>query len=293
MTAKKQSTKFGWRWLLALPLLIAALAIVIYAWTFRHLPHHQDPGAWGTFGDYFGGLLNPVVSTLTLFVAIAVWKLQKSELEETRTILAAQARTARQERNEQRFFDLLNLHRRTLESLSSDSRTGLDTIGIYLNSIPTIKNLLTTGLQEYKIDSAGARVTQSSQVVLSTITLNLPELKLFWLQLEGRAFFNPYLRMVSRLLADASGLLGNEDCFRYIKLFRAQLCDAELNLIALHVLLSNEGAPLRGRVEKFGLLKHLPQGPFRSVLEEHLNPTVFGRKFAQEPPAPIMKPVPC
>lgn len=69
----------------------------------------QDPADWGALGDYFGGLMNPIISFATLMVAFAVWKQQKEELRQTKEALEDQAKTASQQRREQRFFDLLNI----------------------------------------------------------------------------------------------------------------------------------------------------------------------------------------
>lgn len=83
----------------------SAVALVLtYAWVFRAHPFGIDPSRWGQFGDYFGGLLNPTISLLTLVVAISVWRLQSTELTETRAALTRQS-------VRQTFFDLLQQHR--------------------------------------------------------------------------------------------------------------------------------------------------------------------------------------
>lgn len=108
-------------WLNRLPAiagLFAAIFIGSYIFTFRTLPTNENPSAWGTFGDYMGGLLNPLISLFTLMVAMKVWKLQKTELLETRKAVEEQGKTAEQQRQEQRFFDLLNVYYRTVDSVS-------------------------------------------------------------------------------------------------------------------------------------------------------------------------------
>jgi hypothetical protein len=49
---------------------------------------------WGTFGDYFGGILNPIVALFAFYLIAETYKLQikayelrKTELEETRKLL--------------------------------------------------------------------------------------------------------------------------------------------------------------------------------------------------------------
>ena len=102
-----------------LPWVIGVAAVVLigtYFWAFNRLPSRESPPAWGAFGDYLGGILNPLVSTFTLIVAVKVWQQQKVEMRETQKALAEQVKTAEQQRREQRFFDLLNVYYRTVVS---------------------------------------------------------------------------------------------------------------------------------------------------------------------------------
>lgn len=115
-------------WLLIIPVVLTLAAVGSYAYTFHAWPTHERPEAWGTFGDFVGGLLNPVIAACTLFVALGVWKLQKTELLETQAALKDQAKTAEQQRSEQRFFDVLNLYFRTLDEMVYHNRSGRSAI---------------------------------------------------------------------------------------------------------------------------------------------------------------------
>jgi len=44
-------------------------------------------GNWGTFGDYIGGILNPVIAAFAFYLIAKTYELQKKELEETRKLL--------------------------------------------------------------------------------------------------------------------------------------------------------------------------------------------------------------
>lgn len=273
--------------------------MIAYSFTFHKLPYNDNPGAWGTFGDYLGGLLNPLVSGLTLFVAIQVWQLQRRELEETKEVLREQSKTAQQERSEQRFFDLLNLHHRTLNTISFGDQTGYPALDGFLASRKDlIERFLSHGLSPYVIfkDALGRSFFADDHYIhgsINSIPPTLPDLQAAWSQRHDKTFLFPYFRMVYRLLTDAPDLLGHEECYRYIKLFRAQLSDDELKLIGLNLLLSDAGQNLHAAAEKFGLLKHLPKGPFRDALEKELNKNVFGRKFAKDHPFPFMESPSC
>lgn len=73
-------------WLNKLPIfagVLALLPVVVYAFTFRKLPAGENPAAWGTFGDFVGGLLNPLFGFLTLLVALRVLQFQRLEFKKT------------------------------------------------------------------------------------------------------------------------------------------------------------------------------------------------------------------
>ena len=54
----------------------------------RHgLKLSTDPTDWGTFGDYVGGILNPVCAYMAFIWLVRSYALQKTELEETRKTL--------------------------------------------------------------------------------------------------------------------------------------------------------------------------------------------------------------
>jgi hypothetical protein len=42
------------------------LVVGIYAWHVKSLPVASDASAWGQFGDYLGGLLNPLFALLNV-----------------------------------------------------------------------------------------------------------------------------------------------------------------------------------------------------------------------------------
>ncbi len=73
---------------------------------------------WGQFGDFFGGILNPLASFFTLLVAVLVWNLQKKELSATRALLNTQLDANQQQRYEQVFLDLLKRAETLLQELA-------------------------------------------------------------------------------------------------------------------------------------------------------------------------------
>jgi hypothetical protein len=75
---------------------VVVLVLVTYTvWFYRQngLPLSNDPGSWGQFGDFVGGLLNPLIAYAAFHWVTKSVLIQGKELAETRSALrdAAQA----------------------------------------------------------------------------------------------------------------------------------------------------------------------------------------------------------
>lgn len=72
----------------ALLIMLSALGAYAYFFWFR-LGHSvsEDPAAWGVFGDFIGGLANPIVSLATLLIVVLAYIHQRRELAATATAL--------------------------------------------------------------------------------------------------------------------------------------------------------------------------------------------------------------
>lgn len=255
--------------------IIGALALGAYVVHFafvHHLRISSDPGDWGTLGDYFGGLLNPVVSFATLVVAYAVWKQQKEELKATKEALEEQAKTAEQQRQEQRFFDLLRVYNQTLDSYTSADAfnrrelRGKEAISEALNrSRQYLKETLKLGF---------GQTLENEELTPEYVSSRLKAER----HLQR---FNAYMRVVFRLLEEAEPLLGGQHQ-RYISLFQSQLSDDEVRLIGLLSWMDPRWSSQIALLEKYCLLKHFPEGPFRSDLAN----LIGSRSFSEEGATP-------
>lgn len=271
-------------------LLIAALGTAALAWVYWdgwNIHPHANASELGQLGDFFGGLLNPLVSALTLFVAISVWRLQKDELEltrnemtQTKLAMEEQAKTSEQQRQEQRFFDLFNIYQRTIDSIrltlpANDQSTiqhqGKDALDAWFRrKLPSALNTFNRhGLGTEHGTQRGPQIIDKEQ------------LELAWQTDSSTGSFDHYLRVIYRLLADSESLLG-EQHFRYVKILRAQLNRNELTLLGFNMWLDNEGKKMIPFAERYGLLKHLPQGHLRTELENSFPKNVFGITWASQ-----------
>lgn len=269
----------GW-WLLVIAVCSAIALAVVYWWGWQ-VPTGSKPEQLGQMGDYFGGLLNPLVSTLTLFVAISVWRLQKKEVEETRKALEEQARTAEQQRQEQRFFDLLNVYQQAVSSIfvaAHKPSTNGEFPVQYTGKEAISQIVRSDGTSELRhFNEHGYGAWTSAFYTVQTREQLIP----FWCNETTASLLDHYFRVVFRILSEAETLLTSQH-FRYIKLFRAQLSRSELFILAYNIWLDEEGKKMIPMAEKYGLLKHLPRGHLRTTLEQELPAQVFGRTRAGE-----------
>lgn len=280
-------------WVYLFPLfvsLLAGLLLFIYskqAPNLNKVLHNslsfRDAAPWGQLGDFFGGILNPIISLFTLLIATMVWKLQKSELAVTQKALQEQAKTSEQQRQEQRFFDLLGLYQRTVDSITyvdriSDSvnspavlSIGKQAFSHWLGRVfPTeVEGFLRYGISDrqfYRPDATTYKL--SEEMLIKT-----------WNSCDAASQFDHYFRVVFRLLTESENLL-KEQHFRYVKLLRAQLNRSELTILGLNIWLDEEGKKMIPLIAKYGLLKHLPNGHLRTQLANSIPHLIFGRKSA-------------
>lgn len=52
--------------------IFAAVALSVYGWNFARQPISDNPQDWGVFGDYVGGVLNPVFAVVNISVVIYI-----------------------------------------------------------------------------------------------------------------------------------------------------------------------------------------------------------------------------
>jgi len=108
---------------------LIAIPIVYFAWFFlkNNMKLSISTSDWGSFGDFFGGILNPLIAFFAFFWLTRSIKIQKQELMETKEALvgagvvqANQAEIQKKQRFEDTFFSLLEQHNIALSTLLSN-----------------------------------------------------------------------------------------------------------------------------------------------------------------------------
>lgn len=276
-------------WLGKMPIIVFAVAtslIVSYAASFAQAGWSTKPDSWGQFGDFLGGVLNPLISLFTLSVAVKVWQLQKTELGQTRNALEDQLKTAEQQRAEARFFDLLNLYQLTLGSISKSVEGGRladSSIKSKVFGESAAYATVVTGRSvfQYIFDREIRRFLQGGKP-----NDNAEDLNHLWKGAKDKwqnesEQIDHYFRTVFMVLREAEKTLGQDHHYRYVKMFRAQLSREELALLAFNMLLDDEGKKMRVVAAKYGILKHLAHNRLRQEVEETLEPNIFGRSYVK------------
>jgi uncharacterized membrane protein len=117
------------RKLLWIAAVIAVLVVAAYAgfhWGFKR-SGWGDSNTWGTFGDYFAGLINPLLGFFTLSLLLATLRVTrqvrddtKTMMEDQRTAMNEQLRLLNEEAAHRTIESKIDVHRRILQGILLD-----------------------------------------------------------------------------------------------------------------------------------------------------------------------------
>ena len=147
---------------------VAAFLIILglYIAYFKNLSVTNDSATWGTFGDYLGGTLNPIISFLALIGLLYTIHQQAQEMQATREELKQAAEQQRQQVEQQSrqseifnlqqfestFFSLLEQHNKIIEKIITpiEDKTGYSNSDISITQ--SVISSLNNGYQPPPID---------------------------------------------------------------------------------------------------------------------------------------------
>ena len=242
--------------LLVVPLGVAALALWKYWVNFPYLSNKAD--AWGQFGDYIGGLLNPIIAACTLFVAMRVWDLQEKELKETRAELKSQ-------RDNQYFFNLLNVYHEVTKGLVPPHRKNA------LQRFRRMHRHEPNGERKHGLDSP--QLTAKAVIKQWLMSLecthqwcqlieeaNVEKLQKVWYESEVGYLLLGYFGAVDSILKTVRSLSTPDNMIeaqRLVEIFRHQLTHDELVLITYFILFDTNAVSLKHSASEYSLLQGL------------------------------------
>jgi hypothetical protein len=115
---------------------ISIIALFAYLIQFGKLGWSPKQEVWGQFGDFFGGLLNPTMGLVTIYLVLANVRLQRKELKNSlqelrnsNKALLQQNRLAESQAFEQSFFTWLNSYQNIVSSVAHTTGQGNKAVG--------------------------------------------------------------------------------------------------------------------------------------------------------------------
>lgn len=236
------------------------LAVVALAVVFLVNLFSIGKSTFGEWGDFFGGVLNPIFTFLTFMGLLVTIVLQQTELREARAemkrsadALHEQNISLRRQTFEATFFQMLSVHTGIVASIDLVSDEGKVTRGRDCFSV-----FYTRLSKIYRENTQKANGRHSDEEVLRV------SYKLFWRkhQVELGHYFR-YLYNVIRFIKESGFVEGP-----YLRLIRAQLSDQEALLLFYNCIASEYGKNFRDLAEEFALLDNMPK--IRVLRPSHL-----------------------
>lgn len=127
--------------------IVIAIALVIctYIINFHNNSISHDPADWGVLGDFFGGVMNPIISLATLFFVAKTYVTQIAELDSARESVKRADELREVSANAQislakTYIRQIELQNKTLQiqALSTTMNIHLKNIEIYLREIERV-----------------------------------------------------------------------------------------------------------------------------------------------------------
>lgn len=238
------------------------------------IKNEESAQYWGQIGDFFGGVLNPVLSFLALIAVATSLRFQSLELNAARKeavaaqqlldkqtkVLEKQQSVLERQNFETTFFGLLQVHERNVQGMSMRFGPEVDRgRGVF--------NAFANRFHVDRMDFTGLTEEQSSEYLIKYV-------RKFYESAYGELghYYRTLQEVFSYLesfgedsiLGSAEGGAGVGANFfekqklrwRYAEIVTSSLSGAELDCLYIYCLAS-EGAALKMYIEKYGVFKSL------------------------------------
>jgi Putative phage abortive infection protein len=218
----------------------------------------NDQNHWGLFGDYLGGVLNPVLGFFGLLALLFTISLQSKELrlsvqelEKSSNALNRQNLTLDIQRFENTFFQMLRIHNDLLNSI--DFQRG----GGKLNVVVT-RGRDCFEVMRKRLDNS---YKQEIKAIPSSDELELITKSYKKFYNEHKSELGHYFRYLYNIFKFIDNSNVENKSF-YTNLVRAQLSDAELAILFYNCLNSKGKEKFKPLVEKYSIFKNMPNDYF-------------------------------
>lgn len=245
--------------LLALPCGIIVWGIIVI---YFGKANNNSNNAWnfsqtGQFGDSFG-VIGAIMATAAAFFTFRTLKDERIENRRMREQDADRAVNDKKRVAEETYFQLLNLRNSILERIQWKPYPNT---GSELHGNTAIR---------YMVNTMKPEILESSN--------KTKKYEEYWNKFEGE--LGHYVRFIYHIVKFADEEFPNDcDSYKYVRLLRAQLSNAELELIALNSMFGEGDPSMKEFIEKFSLLHNLPKS---TIQEMSLTPKYDNKAFSTD-----------
>ncbi|WP_230600249.1 putative phage abortive infection protein [Vibrio fluvialis] len=240
----------------------AAVALVLLLVNLYVLSFTDKSGDFGAFGDFFGGVLNPILTFLTLFGLIATIVIQKQELKLARIEYEKTADALSTQAVEVTFFNILDLHHKIAENLKVDInelRERGELVGLAEELISSFVKLSKKSTFEGR--GAFEEILNFVSYNASTPQEVIDRYRI--IQQRHNHVLGHYFRNLYQALkiihSHDESIVSNANKRKYASILRSQLSTKELALLFINCL---EGVSDKGQFKnlliEYSMLEHLP-----------------------------------
>jgi hypothetical protein len=234
----------------------------------------QPPPTWiektggflGTFGDFFGGVLNPILTFGTLIALAITVLMQRVQLKEARSETKRSGAHEQTLAFETTFFNMLNLHAENARHLTFDPAIIPTAHPMKLN---LMRRVVYLAISAPKVAAPVKGRAVFAEILSSTArgaSRSEPQLEVYrMLQVEHNDVLGHYFRHLYQILdhIDRLNIDDQQVDFdtrkRYSNILRAQLSSHELSVLMLNcVELMVDNGSFKEKVVRYQLLEHLP-----------------------------------
>lgn len=211
--------------------------------------------SFGEWGDFFGGVLNPILTFLTFMGLLLTIVLQNRELRETRVeakrsadALVSQNEVSDKQLFEQTLFNMLSLHQQILGAIDIyNTSTKQTTLG---------RDCIKVFFERYTKEASG--LGMGANFDNKSLEKELRHLDRIWdkFWVSHKSELGHYFRFLYNIIrfVDESKV----DKVTYIRIVRSQLSDQELALLFYNCLSVHGREKFKPLVERYALFDNLP-----------------------------------
>lgn len=266
MTNKIEETYSIPIWLKIILVILALLLLLFFCFiilkytvslTDGFIPDYPSRDEWGVFGDFFGGVLNPIFGfasflalLATIFYQAKELNASTKELKNSATALAAQNKAIELQSLEQTFFSWLNTYRSLLDSVEKIYQHNSYTLT--LSGRRALKYIKDQAFLDFDSNQSKGDFTSDVELVIAV--------KESWNKLykDEESQLDSLFRTLYRLFlwVDQNTKLSPSEKWLYISIIRSQLSWIEMVYLYYNCL-TERGSKFKNLVEKYAIFDNL------------------------------------